>query len=136
MTTRSERQREAFDELKAILTGGDYGVDFILVEGTRDVDALRCLGVTTPIDVFSHVGHAEHDIAAHISAKTRCVLVLTDFDEKGVSLARRITELLAAEGVQVQAELRRKIGCLMEVLGLKTVESLDNWEEKNDCFKR
>ena len=132
MTPRGERQREAFDYLKAILIGGDYGVEFILVEGTRDVEALRFLGVTTPIDVFSHVGQAEHDVAAHISAKTRSVLVLTDFDEKGVSLAKRLTGLLAAEGVQVQVELRRKIGQLMSILGLKTVESLDDWVAKND----
>jgi len=132
MTTRSKRQREAFDELKAILTGGGYEVEFILVEGTRDVDALRYLGVTAPIDVFSHVGQVEHDVATNISTKTRSVLVLTDFDETGVGLARRITELLVAEGVQVQIELRRKIGCLMGILGLKTVESLDNWGVKND----
>lgn len=136
MTTRSERQKEAFDELKAVITGGDYGIDFILVEGTRDVEALRFLGVTKPIDILSHVGHAEHDIAALISRKTRCVLVLTDFDEKGLSLARRITELLAAEGVQVQIELRRKVGYLMSILGLKTVEALDNWESKKDIIKR
>ncbi len=132
MTTRSERWREAFDELKVILTGGGYEVEFILVEGTRDVDALRFLGATVPIDVFSHVGQVEHDVAANLSAKTRSVLVLTDFDETGASLARRITELLVAEDVQVQIELRRKIECLMGILGLKTVESLDNWGVKND----
>jgi len=131
MTTRGKRQREAFNELKVILTGEDYSIDFILVEGTRDVEALRFLGVDKPIDIFSHFGHAEYDIAASISKKTRCVLVLTDFDEKGRSLARRITELLAAEGVQVQIDLRRKIGCLMSILGLTSVEALDNWELKN-----
>ncbi len=132
MTARGERQREAFDELKAVLTGGDYGIDFILVEGTRDVGALRILGVTTPIDVFSHVGHVEHDIAVHIAEKTRCVLILTDFDETGAGLAKRITVLLATEGVRVQVDLRRKIGQLMGVLGLKTIESLDDWVAKTE----
>lgn len=132
LTTRSERQKEAFDEVKAILTGGDYGVEFILVEGTRDVEALRFLGVITPIDVFSHVGLTEYDVAIQISAQTRCVLVLTDFDETGKSLAKRVTELLAAEGVRVQVELRRKIGKLMGVLGLKTLESLDDWVTRKD----
>jgi 5S rRNA maturation endonuclease (ribonuclease M5) len=131
MTTRGERRREAFEELRAILTGGDYGIDFILVEGTRDVDALRFLSVTAPIDVFSHVGQVEHDVAASIAARTQSVLVLTDFDDTGISLAKRITELLTTEGVRVQIDLRRKIGKLMGVLGLKTVESLDDWEKKN-----
>lgn len=131
MTIRRERQREAFEELKAILTGGDYDVEFILVEGVRDVEALRFLGVTAPIDVFSHVGKLEHDVASRIAARTKSALILTDFDATGISLAKRITELLTAEGVHIQLDLRRKIGKLMGVLGLKTVESLDDWEERN-----
>lgn len=131
MTLRGERQREAFEKLKAILTGGEYDVEFILVEGARDVDALRFLGVTAPIDVFSHVGQMEHDVAESIAKRTRSALVLTDFDETGIGLAKRITELLAAEGVRVQIDLRRKIGRLMGVLGLKTLESLDDWKAKN-----
>src|SRR5512137_95050 len=113
MTTRTERQREAQDELKAILSGEDYEVEFILVEGTRDVKALRFLGVTTPIDVFSHVRQVEHDIVVHVSSRTRSILILTDYDEKGMILARRLTELLTAEGILVQVELRKKIGRLM-----------------------
>jgi 5S rRNA maturation endonuclease (ribonuclease M5) len=132
MTPRNERQREAFDELKAVLTRGDYRIEFILVEGTRDVDALRFIGVTRSIDVFSHVGQAEHDIATYISAKTQSILILTDFDRTGVSLAKRITALLTAEGVQVQIDLRRRIGQLMGILRLKTIESLDDWVVKND----
>jgi 5S rRNA maturation endonuclease (ribonuclease M5) len=136
MTTREERQREARDELKAILSGEDYEVEFILVEGTRDVEALCFLGVTTPIDVFSHIGQAEQDVAARISLKTRSILILTDFDEKGVILAKRLTKLLTAEGVMVQVELRKKIERLMGILGLKTVESLDDWVVKNDARAR
>ena len=56
MTTRRERQREAFEGLKEALTEPE--VEFILVEGVRDVEALRILGVATRIDVFSHVGMA------------------------------------------------------------------------------
>jgi len=130
LTARLQRQREAFDELKQILTSEDYGIDFILVEGTRDVDALRALGVTLPIDVYSHIRYMEHDIALYISKKTRYMLILTDFDDTGVKLAKRITALLTAEGVRVQADLRKKIGQLMGILCLRTIESLDDWMEK------
>jgi 5S rRNA maturation endonuclease (ribonuclease M5) len=132
MPTRSERQRETLDELEAILRGEDEPIEFILVEGTRDVEALRFLGVTAPIDVCSHVGQAEQDIAANISERTYSVLVLTDFDQTGRNQSKRLTELLAAEGVQVQVGLRRKIGQLMGILGLKTVESIDNLVMKKD----
>ena len=126
MPTRSERQNEALEKLESILRGEDEPIEFILVEGTRDVEALRFLGVTTTIDVSSHVRRAEPAIADNISTKTRNVLVLTDFDETGRNQAKRLTELLIAEGVHVQIELRRKIGRLMGILDLKTVESIDN----------
>jgi 5S rRNA maturation endonuclease (ribonuclease M5) len=132
MVTRRDRQAEAFEELKTLLHGKDEPLCFILVEGTRDVDALRRLSVTVPVDVFSHVGQLEHDIASHIAAETKTVLVLTDFDEKGMSLAKRITNLSSSEGVIVQIELRQKIGRLMGVLGLKTIESLNGYSRRNE----
>ncbi len=129
MVTRGERQKEAFEQLKEVLT--DTEVEYILVEGARDVGALRFLGVTIPIDVFSHVGMTEHGIAEEVAAKAETVLVLTDFDEKGIALTKRISELLTAEGVRVQWELRRKIRRLVGILGVKTIEALDNWVEKD-----
>ena len=132
MPTRSERQSEALEKLESVLRGEDEPIEFILVEGTRDVEALRFLGVTTPIDVSFHVRRAEPVIADNISTKTRNVLVLTDFDETGRNQAKRLTELLIAEGVHVQIELRRKIGRLMGILDLKTVESIDNLVMRKD----
>ncbi len=129
MVTRGERQREAFEELKELLTSTE--VEYILVEGIRDVEALRVLGVTIPIDIFSHVGMTEHGIAEEIATKARTVLILTDFDEKGISLAKRMSELLVAEGVRVQWELRKKISRLIGILGVKTIEALDDWVEKD-----
>ena len=132
MPTRSERQSEALEKLESVLRGEDEPIEFILVEGTRDVEALRFLGVTTPIDVSFHVRRAEPAIADNISTKTRNVLVLTDFDETGRNQAKRLTGLLMAEGVHVQIELRRKIGRLMGILDLKTVESIDNLVMRKD----
>ena len=120
------------EELKTILRGDDEPINFILVEGPRDVESLRFIGVTTPIEIFYHIGQVEHDIIDIIKPRTRSALILTDFDEKGASLAKRITKLLYAEGVQVQIEIRNKIGRLMSVLGLKTVESIDDWIMKNE----
>ncbi len=132
MPTRSERQSEALEKLEAVLRGEDEPIEFILVEGKRDVDALRFLGVTSPIDVIFHVRRALPIIANSISIKTRKVLVLTDFDETGRVQAKRLTELLTKEGVQVQVELRRKIGQLMNLLDVKTIESIDNLVKRNN----
>ena len=126
MTTRWERQRDALEELKAILTEKHQEVELVLVEGHRDVEAIKKLGAFMPVDVSSHIGKTEHDIATDLSRRTREILILTDFDEEGGSKAKRLSRLLEAEGVNVHRELRRKFGRLMGVLGIKTIESLDN----------
>ena len=126
MTTRWDRQREALEELKAILTEKHQDVELVLVEGHRDVEAIKKLGAFMPVDVSSHTGKTEHDIATDLSRKAREILILTDFDEEGRSKAKRLSQLLEAEGVNVRREQRRKFGRLMGILGLKTVESLDD----------
>jgi 5S rRNA maturation endonuclease (ribonuclease M5) len=126
MTSRWERQSEALEELKAILAEKHQDVELVLVEGHRDVEAIKRLGAFMPVDVSSHTGKTEHDIATDLSRKTREILILTDFDEEGRSKAKRLSQLLEAEGVNVRRELRRKFGRLMGVLGLKTIESLDD----------
>jgi 5S rRNA maturation endonuclease (ribonuclease M5) len=126
MVTRRERQQEALDELKALLKEEK---EMVLVEGIRDVEALRYLDPNVSIEVCSHVGKTEHDIAVALSKKTRRVLVLTDFDEKGITLAKRLSLLLEAEGVHVDREFRRKFGRLMGVLRANTVETLDDVAE-------
>jgi 5S rRNA maturation endonuclease (ribonuclease M5) len=123
MVTRRERQHEAFDDLKLLL-GETEGV--VLVEGIRDVDAIKVLCPTAYVEVFSHVGKTEHDVVDALAAKTRSVLVLTDFDEKGVVIAKRLSQLLEAEGVHVDRETRGRIARLMGVLGVKTIEALDD----------
>ncbi|MFA5869182.1 MAG: toprim domain-containing protein [Candidatus Bathyarchaeia archaeon] len=130
MNTRRERQREALEDIKSILRGEDGEIGIILVEGPRDAEALRILGSSVKVEVSSRVGQTEPDVANGLAEKTRSVLVLTDFDEEGRKQAARLSELLEAEGVRVRRELRRKMGRLMGILGVKTVESLDDAAEE------
>jgi len=130
VNTRRERQREALEDIKSILRGEDGEIGIILVEGPRDAEALRILGSSVKVEVSSRVGQTEPDVANGLAEKTRSVLVLTDFDEEGRKQAARLSELLEAEGVRVRRELRRKMGRLMGILGVKTVESLDDAAEE------
>jgi 5S rRNA maturation endonuclease (ribonuclease M5) len=136
MTTRWERQHEALEELKAILTEKHEDVELVLVEGHRDVEAIKKLGAFMPVELSSHTGKTEHDIVADLSRKTREILILTDFDEEGRSKAKRLSQLLDAEGVNVRRELRRKFGRFMGVLGVKTIESLDDICSDNLSLKQ
>ena len=136
MTTRWERRSEALEELKSILTEKHQDVELVLVEGHRDVEAIKKLGAFMPVEVSSHIGKIEHDVATDLSHKTREILILTDFDEEGGSKAKRLSRLLEAEGVNVHRELRRKFGKLMGVLGVKTIESLDDIYSDDLSFKQ
>jgi 5S rRNA maturation endonuclease (ribonuclease M5) len=78
------------------------------------------------VEVSSHVGEIPYDTADRLAHKTRNVLILTDFDREGSAMAGRLSKLLEGEGVVVDRSLRRKIGSIMGILGIKTVESLDD----------
>jgi len=126
MIQRKQRQIEALEEVKTLLRDANDEIEMILVEGTRDEDALRFLGYSGIVEVCSHIDQTEQDIAIKLAENVSNVLVLTDFDDKGKMKANRLSDLLEAESVRVYRDLRRKIGKLMGVLGIKTIESLDN----------
>ena len=126
MIQRKQRRLEALEEMRNLLREADDEIRLILVEGTRDEEALRFLGYSGIIDVCAHFGRTEQDIANKLAENVSSILVLTDFDEKGRTKASRLSTLLEAEGVRVYRDMRRKIGKLMGVLGINTIESLDN----------
>lgn len=81
------------------------------------------------MDVSSHVGEIPHDTVDRLARQARRVLILTDFDREGSAMAGRFSKLLEGEGVTVDRSLRRRMGSVMGVLGVKTVESLDDVAE-------
>ncbi len=129
MMQRKQRQLEALEEVKTLLKDVDDEIELILVEGSRDEDALRFLGYTGIVDVCTHIDQTEQDIAIKLAESVSRVLILTDFDEKGKMKANRLSDLLEAEGVHVLRDSRRKVGKLMRILGIRTIESFDNIAE-------
>jgi len=122
-------RKEALAELIRLFMEVHAYVDLILVEGQRDVEALRKIGCSVGIEVLSHRGMSDFDLADLVSQRGRRVLVLTDFDEKGRSLNRRFLMILERRGVVVASGLRRRVGRLMARLGVYAVETLDNLVE-------
>jgi 5S rRNA maturation endonuclease (ribonuclease M5) len=94
----------------------------VLVEGARDVAALRDLGFEgTILKLNSGEGLVER--ADHLSRAYGRIIILTDWDPKGLRLHERLKELL--EDCQVEVEdrnwlrLRRLCGG-----GCRTIEDL------------
>lgn len=97
----------------------------VVVEGERDRRALTRLGLTAPI-ALAHRGVALAEVAHRLGKDHRRAILLTDWDRTGGQIARRLGEFLAAEEVEVDLDLRRRIGHALrgEVVH---VEGLAGW---------
>ena len=93
----------------------------VVVEGRRDVQTLRRLGVRGEI-VTVHRGKSLYDIAAELD-RAEAVVLLLDWDARGEQLLRNLTRLLETDWESHQ-DLRRR---LRELAGdtLVEVEHLD-----------
>jgi 5S rRNA maturation endonuclease (ribonuclease M5) len=136
---RNKRCAEALEKIQAILSDVNTTTDLIIVEGIRDVKAIRELGYLGRIDIITHSKVSFPDLATNISESANNVLVLTDFDESGMKQADRLTSLLEGIGVKVEKEKRRMLGKNIRATGTKTIESIDNilhsFEAKDKSLK-
>jgi 5S rRNA maturation endonuclease (ribonuclease M5) len=117
---------ELFESLKKFLEELEYLVDGVLVEGSRDIDALKRLGFKGKIEACSQYCISDVDLVELLSEKMNTIAVLTDFDQEGLELNKKLSNLLEKRGVKVEAGLRREIGRLMAAIGVYAIESLDN----------
>jgi 5S rRNA maturation endonuclease (ribonuclease M5) len=116
---------EVLEELGLVLREAEDNVDMVLVEGTRDAEALKRLGYRGQIEVISRC-ETHADIVEEVAERGRRVLILSDFDREGRRINREMLLLLESRGVRVECEMRRRIGRLMAILGTRAVEDLDN----------
>lgn len=91
----------------------------ILVEGTRDVRALRELGLAGEIRVYN-AGEPLHAVADRLVRAHRRLIVLFDWDRTGGHLVRRLQEHLAAQA-DLDLEFRKEFALVSQV---KCVEDL------------
>ena len=120
------RDFERFQELCELLNSIHRIVDVTLVEGMRDVEALRSLGFRGDIIACSQIGGPEIDLVDEIASKHQNVLILTDFDSEGRKIYKRLTRFFETKGVMVETGIRRRFGRLMAANGLYAIESLDD----------
>ena len=125
MQLRSDRLQAIQDLMKLLESIGE-SVDIVVVEGTRDEEALRRLGLRGRIELRSRIGRSDEDLVDKIADSGRSVLVLTDFDAEGRAMNRKLTVILERRGLKVEIGHRRAIGRMMAVLGVYAIEDLDN----------
>jgi 5S rRNA maturation endonuclease (ribonuclease M5) len=99
-------------------------VDAILVEGTQDRKILQHLGFNKPILRCAKQLH--NDLVEFIAAKFSVVVILTDFDEEGTFLNKRLSKLLEEKGVRIDRFYRKRIFKLLRSVNIFTIEGIDN----------
>ncbi len=95
----------------------------ILIEGKKDEEALIKLGVDGTFIKVSGSGLKLFEIAEIAVESSSKVIILTDFDKKGIELAKRLSEDIQSLGCYPNLEIRRKIMGMTRKF-IKDVESL------------
>ncbi|WP_321420279.1 toprim domain-containing protein [uncultured Methanomethylovorans sp.] len=95
--------------------------NIILVEGKRDKLSLGKLGIEGKIEVVTH--HPLTDVCEKVAAAGKKVVILTDWDRRGMMLEKKIAEHLEQYGIRIEHQLRKRILYLVQK-DIKDVESL------------
>jgi 5S rRNA maturation endonuclease (ribonuclease M5) len=120
---RLEMLEELILELQAL---SDTGA-IIIVEGRRDVESLRSLGIRGDIKLSSQ--QPLLDFTEQLSRSGKDIVLLTDWDRKGGMVARKIIDYLQAYGIIPNTDIRGRISFLVKKR-IKDIESLSKYMGK------
>jgi 5S rRNA maturation endonuclease (ribonuclease M5) len=104
----------------------------ILVEGIKDVKALRSLGFTGTI-IKLNLGLSIFNLCAELSRTYKEMIILTDWDHKGGRLCRLLTEGCDANDMKYDLNFRKRLAhiCKKEIKDVQGIPKfLKNLEEK------
>ena len=120
---RLEELQSIVDELTERAAQGAV----ILVEGRRDIDSLKALGIDGRIIMTSQ--KQLFNLAESVSHESDDIIILTDWDERGDEVARNAGIFLLANDARPDGELRKKLSSLSRK-EIKDVESLHGYIER------
>jgi len=122
-----ERRKEKLEKVLWRIAGESSSGTVIIVEGRKDKEALRRLGLVGPIVCFKSSGRGLADFLGNIEA--RKVMVLTDFDKEGKDISARINEELAHLDMKTDHMLRKRLGALVRQ-DARTIQDLFRYVER------
>jgi len=105
---------ERLDAIEGLLEElRDRGPDVaVLVEGDRDLAALKALEVPGPL-VKVNVGESLLNLCERISDRFEGFVLLTDWDATGSELAGKLRTYLESAGCDVDVSVRNRLGALV-----------------------
>ncbi|MCG2828865.1 toprim domain-containing protein [Methanothermobacter sp. K4] len=114
-------------EINELKYQGELGVP-ILIEGRKDEEALRELGVEGPFIKVSGSMMGLSEIALRAASASR-VIILTDFDRKGSELAKRLYTDIQSLGANPDLRIRRRLMGMTRRY-IKDIQSLPSYIER------
>ncbi|MBU4372846.1 MAG: toprim domain-containing protein [Euryarchaeota archaeon] len=120
---RLERLEELIVELQTLADSGAI----IVVEGRKDTESLRFLGIKGEISLASQQPLLE--FAELLSRSRKEIVLLTDWDKKGGIVARKIIHHLLTFGIMPNTDIRSRIRALTKKR-IKDIESLNSYVNK------
>ena len=118
---------EALEELIASLIDASCQGAAVIVEGRRDLQALRALGLPGPVIMASR--RPALQLAEDAARSYSQIILLTDWDRKGDEMCKTIELHLRSVGSRPDREIRSRLGKLVKK-EIKDVESLSRYAEK------
>ncbi|WP_414468371.1 toprim domain-containing protein [Methanobacterium sp. ACI-7] len=95
----------------------------ILIEGKKDEEALKTLGINGNIIKVSGSGLKLFEIAEKATESSSEVIILTDFDKKGNILAKKLSEDIQSLGSHPNLNIRKNLMNITRKY-IKDIESL------------
>ena len=115
---------ELLQELRDLVSEMSYSVDAVIVEGRRDVEALRMLGFSKPIYTCSGTSMPRGELCSTVAKSCSRVAILTDMDEEGEGLFSEFRRMLTEMGVKVEDFYRWRFRRICMELHTTSVEGL------------
>ena len=122
VTEEEHRKHEVYRNLEQLASEMNYTVDAVVVEGPHDKKTLKLLGYNKPIILCSRLSHNE--VTDRAAKKFSNVSILTDFDEQGNLLNKKLAKLFETRGVRVDRFYRRRFRKLLKKAKISTIESI------------
>ncbi len=120
---------KTYQELENVVREMDDFVDAVVVEGARDKEALKEMGITKEIAMYSS-GFSYVELVDYLRSRHKCVAILTDFDRAGKRFNKKLRAGLEHEDVKVERMYREKIGRILGFRGMKCIESINSFRKR------
>ena len=127
MNTRTLEDMERLESIEKIILElrvlAETGA-IIVVEGRRDVESLRSLGISGEMRLATQKPLIE--FTEQLSRSGKEIVLLTDWDKKGGIMAHKIIDHLLFYGIMPNTDIRSRIGILVRKR-IKDIESLNGY---------